>query len=131
MENEIAIYNETDLLKARKIRQRKDNILTTSLFLLSLSRKLTEVIKMAQTLVNFRMDEELKQNMEQTCQELGMNMTTAFTIFAKKMTREKRIPFEVSVDPFYSDSNMNYLKKVISEIDSGKAKLREHELIED
>ena len=60
-----------------------------------------------------------------------MNMTTAFTIFAKKMTREKRIPFEVSVDPFYSDSNMNYLKKVISEIDSGKAKLREHELIED
>ena len=77
------------------------------------------------------MDEELKQNMEQTCQELGMNMTTAFTIFAKKMTREKRIPFEVSVDPFYSESNMNYLKKVISEIDSGKAKLREHELIED
>ena len=94
-------------------------------------RKLTEVINMAQTLVNFRMDEELKQNMEQTCQELGMNMTTAFTIFAKKMTREKRIPFEVSVDPFYSESNMNYLKKVISEIDSGKAKLREHELIED
>ena len=86
---------------------------------------------MAQTLVNFRMDEELKQNMEQTCQELGMNMTTAFTIFAKKMTREKRIPFEVSVDPFYSESNMNYLKKVISEIDSGKAKLREHELVED
>ena len=86
---------------------------------------------MAQTLVNFRMDEELKQNMEQTCQELGMNITTAFTIFAKKMTREKRIPFEVSVDPFYSESNMNYLKKVISEIDSGKAKLREHELIED
>ncbi|MBO4711205.1 type II toxin-antitoxin system RelB/DinJ family antitoxin [bacterium] len=86
---------------------------------------------MAQTLVNFRMDEELKHNMEQTCQELGMNMTTAFTIFAKKMTREKRIPFEVSVDPFYSESNMNYLKKVISEIDSGKAKLREHELVED
>ena len=31
------------------------------------------------------MDEELKENMERTCQELGMNMTTAFTIFAKKM----------------------------------------------
>ena len=39
---------------------------------------------MAQTLVNIRMDEELKRNMEQTCQELGMNMTTAITIFAKK-----------------------------------------------
>ena len=86
---------------------------------------------MAQALVNFRMDEDLKQNMERTCQELGMNMTTAFTIFAKKMTREKRIPFDVSVDPFYSSSNMEYLKKVVSEIDSGKAKLHEHRLIED
>jgi DNA-damage-inducible protein J len=86
---------------------------------------------MAQTLVNIRMDEELKHNMEQTCQELGMNMTTAFTIFAKKMTREKRIPFEVSVDPFYSQKNMEYLSKVVSEIDSGKAKLEEHELAED
>ena len=42
------------------------------------------------------MDEELKKNMEQTCQELGMNMTTAITIFAKKLTREKRIPFYLS-----------------------------------
>ena len=85
---------------------------------------------MSQALVNFRMDEDLKASMEQTCRELGMNMTTAFTIFAKKMTREKRIPFDVSVDPFYSDANMNYLKKVISEIDSSKSKLQEHELIE-
>lgn len=39
---------------------------------------------MAQTMVNFRMDEDLKKAMEQTCQEMGMSMTTAFTIFAKK-----------------------------------------------
>jgi hypothetical protein len=44
--------------------------------------------------------------------------------------REKRIPFEVSIDPFYSDENISYLKKVTSEIDSGKAVLSEHELIE-
>lgn len=86
---------------------------------------------MAQTLVNFRMDEDLKQEMEKTCQDLGMNMTTAFIIFAKKMTRERRIPFEVSVDPFYSDANLSYLKKVISDIESGKAELHEHELIEE
>ena len=48
---------------------------------------------MSQTLVSFRMDENLKKAMELTCQELGMNMTTAFTIFAKKMCREKRISF--------------------------------------
>lgn len=86
---------------------------------------------MAQTLVNFRMDEDLKKDMDDTCKELGMTMTTAFTIFAKKMTREKRIPFDVSVDSFYSDANMDYLRRIVSEIESGKANLEEHELIEE
>lgn len=85
---------------------------------------------MAQTMVNFRMDEDLKKNMESTCKELGMNMSTAFIIFAKKVAREKRIPFDVSVDPFYSEGNMKRLEKIISDIDSGKAKLVEHELVE-
>ena len=83
---------------------------------------------MAQTLVNIRMDEELKKSMEQTCQELGMNMTTAITIFAKKMTREKRIPFEVSVDPFYSESNMAHLRRGIEALNAGKGV--EHDIIE-
>ena len=86
---------------------------------------------MAQAMINFRMDEELKKSMEETCKDLGLSMTTAFTIFAKKMTREKRIPFDVSVDPFYSESNITYLKKVVEDIESGKAVLVEHELIED
>lgn len=84
---------------------------------------------MAQVLVNFRMDAEDKKGMEEVCKELGMNMSTAFTIFAKKMRREKRIPFDVSIDPFYSETNINHLEKVTSEIDSGKATLTEHELI--
>ena len=75
---------------------------------------------MAQTLVNIRMDEELKKNMEQTCQELGINMTTAITIFAKKMTREKRIPFDVSVDPFYSESNMAHLRRGVEALNAGR-----------
>ena len=83
---------------------------------------------MAQTLVNIRMDEELKKNMEQICQELGMNMTTAITIFAKKMTREKRIQFEVSVDPFYSESNMAHLRRGMEALNEGKGV--EHDMIE-
>ena len=47
-------------------------------------------------------------------------MTTAITIFAKKMTREKRIPFEVSVDPFYSESNMSHLRRGIEALNAGK-----------
>lgn len=86
---------------------------------------------MAQTLINFRMDKELKENLEKICEELGMNMTTAFTIFAKKMIREKRIPFDVGIDPFYSESNIKYLEKITKDIDNGKAKLEEHELMEE
>ncbi len=86
---------------------------------------------MAQTLINFRIDEETKKEMEQVCNELGMTMSTALNIFIKKMTREKRIPFEVSIDPFYSENNIKHLEKITSEIDSGKAKLVEHELIEE
>ena len=40
--------------------------------------------------VNFRMDPDLKRNMEEVCAEMGLSMTTAFTIFAKKVSREHR-----------------------------------------
>ena len=86
---------------------------------------------MSQVLVNFRMDEEDKKGMEEVCKELGLSMSTAFTLFAKKMRREKRIPFEVSIDPFYSKSNISYLHRVISEIESNSAKLVEKGPTED
>ena len=85
---------------------------------------------MAQAMVNFRMDEDLKKSMEKTCKEMGLSMTAAFTMFATKVSREKRIPFEINADPFYSEKNMKYLEKVISDIESGKSKLSEHDLIE-
>ena len=86
---------------------------------------------MAQAMINFRIDEKIKKEMEKICREMGMSMTTAFTIFATKVTKEKRIPFEITADPFYSESNMKYLEKVIADIESGKAKLVEHYLIEE
>ena len=68
--------------------------------------------------------------MEQVCSDLGLSMSAAFTIFAKKVSREKRIPFEVSVDPFYSESNIRHLEKVVKDIRNGKAHFAEHDLIE-
>ena len=75
---------------------------------------------MAQTLVNVRMDEEVKRSMEETCKELGITMSTAFNIFARKMSREKRIPFEVSIDPFYSENNIKAIKESIKQLEEGK-----------
>ena len=86
---------------------------------------------MSQVLVNFRMDAEDKKGMEDVCKELGMSMSTAFNIFAKKMRRERRIPFEVSIDPFYSEENLAHLERVTSQIDSGEVNLSSHGLMEE
>lgn len=85
---------------------------------------------MAQTTINIKIDEELKKEFEVFCSEVGMSMTTAFCVFAKKTVREQRIPFEISNDPFYSEKNMTELKRRIENIRSGKSVLKEHELIE-
>ncbi len=71
---------------------------------------------MAQATVNFRMDASLKKSLEATCKELGLTATSAYTMFAAKVVREKRIPFEVAIDPFYSESNMKRLRSSIAQM---------------
>lgn len=73
---------------------------------------------MAQTTVSVRMDDTLKRDFDQICNDLGLSMTTAITMLAKKMTREKRLPFEVSVDPFYSEENLARLRNSIAQMES-------------
>ncbi len=85
---------------------------------------------MAQSLVSFRMDEQLKKDMEHTCRSMGLTMTAAFTLFAKRVTMEQRIPFEIVADPFYSEKNINRLLNSVKAVESGRANLTEHELIE-
>ena len=82
------------------------------------------------TLVNFRIEAALKRDMEQACRELGMNLTTAFTIFARKVARERRIPFDVSVDPFYSEANLSHLRQVRADATAGRH-MAVHDLVED
>jgi len=84
---------------------------------------------MAQIMVNFRMDEEIKKNMEHACKEMGLSITAAFTIFATKVSKEKRIPFDVAVDPFYSEANMERLRCAIADAKAGR-NMTAHELIE-
>lgn len=50
------------------------------------------------TNVNFRMDKDLKLQLEHLCNELGLNMSTALNIFAKTMVRQQRIPFDVGIE---------------------------------
>ncbi|MCI6474084.1 MAG: type II toxin-antitoxin system RelB/DinJ family antitoxin [Candidatus Mucispirillum faecigallinarum] len=81
---------------------------------------------MAQTVsVNFKLDAEVKKAMEAVCKEMGLSMSAAFTIFAKKVGREHRIPFEISADPFYSEKNIASLKKSIEQMEMTGSKIHE------
>ena len=53
---------------------------------------------MATTNITMRMDEDLKSRLQELVSNLGMDMTTFFTISAKQAVREQRIPFEISMD---------------------------------
>lgn len=88
---------------------------------------------MAQTSVNFRIDADLKESVEEICHKMGMSLTTAITIFCTKVAQERRIPFEITADPdpFYSESNVRYLERKMEDYRAGQLKLVEHELIEE
>ncbi len=83
---------------------------------------------MAKVNINFKLDENIKNDMESVCAEMGISMSTAFTLFAEKVAGERRIPFEISADPFYSESNISHLKQGIAALNAGEGV--EHELIE-
>lgn len=44
------------------------------------------------------MDNETKKEFNEFCEEIGINMTTAINMFIKKVIREQRIPFELSLN---------------------------------
>ena len=81
--------------------------------------------------VNFKLDADIKKSMEEACKDMGISMSAAFKIFAKKVGREKRIPFEVGADPFYSESNISYLEEKMEQYKAEKLEFAEHELLED
>lgn len=72
--------------------------------------------------VSIRVDDAVKQRAESICSELGMSLSTATNLFYKKLISYGGIPFELRVDPFYSESNMEHLEKVISNYNYGKSK---------
>ena len=75
---------------------------------------------MASTSITVRMDEQLKKKVEVLFEDMGLNMTTAFTIFAKAVVRQNKIPFEIVADPFYCEANQARLMEAIADLNAGK-----------
>jgi len=84
---------------------------------------------MEQSTISIRIDSQLKREFEEFCKNVGMNMTTAISIFAKAVVKEQRIPFEISTDPFYSEKNMARLRKSMQEMEENGGTI--HEVIND
>lgn len=80
--------------------------------------------------VNFRIDETVKEKAESALNDMGLTLSAAVTMFLTKVGRERRIPFEITADPFYSEENIRYLERMMSDVQTGKAHFAEHELIE-
>ena len=73
---------------------------------------------MATTSVTIRMDENLKKQAEALFDEMGLNMTTAITMFTKAVVRQNKIPFEIAADPFYSEANQAHLRRAIADLEA-------------
>ena len=75
--------------------------------------------------ISMRIDDKVKKKAELACEALGMSMTTAINLYLVKLGNEMRIPFEVSIDPFYAPENLKVLERSIKQLDSGHGKERE------
>jgi DNA-damage-inducible protein J len=86
-----------------------------------------EVFEMAETInVTIRLDRDVKEQAERLFNDFGMNLSTAFNIFARQALRQGKIPFEI-YDPFYSEKNQARLIRSIADAEAGKFTV--HELI--
>lgn len=66
---------------------------------------------MALTSATVRMDEDLKKRAEMLFEDMGLSMTTAFTIFVKAAIRQNIIPFEIAGDTLYCERNQSHLNE--------------------
>ena len=79
--------------------------------------------------ITMRAEPNIKMHFEQICEEIGLSVNAALNIFVKRVVRDRRIPFELSADPFFCESNMRYLVRSAEAARAGQ--VTEHDLIED
>ena len=47
------------------------------------------------TTISLRFDDQMKKELDEMCEAMGMNLTTFFMIYAKKALQDGKIPFEL------------------------------------
>lgn len=64
---------------------------------------------MEQAAFTIRMNNDLKGQFEQMCENFGMSMSTAINLFARAVIKQKRIPFDIE---YNSDANLLRAKNI-------------------
>jgi len=64
--------------------------------------------------LSIRIDKELKKQAEQLFNEIGMNLTTAFTVFVKQAVREGGFPFDININSSSANAHRQYILKELS-----------------
>lgn len=80
--------------------------------------------------ISIYVDDAVQEQAEAVCKELGMNLAIATNLFYKKLVSYGGIPFELRVDPFYSEENRKHLERVIDNYYEGKSQLIHKEIAE-
>ena len=80
--------------------------------------------------LQIRVDDTVRDRAREVAAGMGMDLGEAVRIFLSQMIRENGLPFRPSADKFYSQKNMEYLRKASAEMDAEK-NVHAHELIED
>ena len=81
---------------------------------------------MTQSNISIRVDNKIKEQFDSLCNELGLNMSTAINLFVKTAIREKRIPFEISLNTPNSK-----LVKAIEDAENGIGLSKKYDTVED
>lgn len=84
---------------------------------------------MASVQITMRADPAVKAVFEQICSEIGLSVNSAPNLFVKRVVRDRKIPFDLSADPFYCESNLRRLRQSAEAARRGL--VTEHDLIED
>ena len=70
--------------------------------------------------IGFRIEEDLRRDFERVIDDLGLSITSAFTVFAKAVVKSNTIPIDLIVDPFYRKENQDELERRIDLFETGK-----------
>lgn len=105
---------------------------------------------MAQTVLNVRVDSDVKKKADFLFKKMGMNTATAINVFLRQAIHDQKIPFYISAKEndndiendaatdhkhdedggFWDPRNQAYLEDQVRLFNEGKLKFTPHELIE-